>query len=59
MADNILLNPMLAQAQNNEKAAARLARMRAASLSPERRSEIARKAAKARWTKNKRKTKKH
>jgi len=49
---------MLAQASNDEeRPAARLAKLRAASLSAKRRSEIARKAAKARWAKKKRKPK--
>ena len=56
MADTVPFVPMLAQASNNEeKPAARLARLRAASLTAKRRSEIARKAAKARWAKKKRK----
>jgi len=58
MADTVPFVPMLAQASNNEeKPAARLARLRAASLTAKRRSEIARKAAKARWAKKKRKPK--
>ena len=58
MADIVIPNEMLAQASNDEeKPAARLAKLRAASLSAKRRSEIARKAAKARWAKKKRKPK--
>ena len=57
MADNILLNPMLAQAQKEEKpisqAASQMGKARAASLSPERRQEIARAAAQARWAEKK------
>ena len=56
MSETIPLIPVLAQAESPPKpakdgAAAELARKRAAKLSPERRSEIASNAAKARWTK--------
>lgn len=56
MSETIPLIPVLAQAESPPKpakdgAAAELARKRAAKLSPERRSEIAKNAAKARWAK--------
>ena len=62
MGEIISTAPMLAQASNEEKppksaAAQELKRKQVESLSPEERREIARKAAKARWTKKKRKRK--
>lgn len=58
VAEILIPNSLLAQASNEEdKPAARLARLRAASMTAQRRSEIARKAAKARWAKKKHKKK--
>ena len=57
MADIVVPEPMLAQAEKKSQAASDLAKQRADSLTPERRREIARKAAKARWAKEKRKKK--
>lgn len=55
MADTLPQIPMLAQASRKEKpvnrAASEMGKARAASLSPERRKEIARLAAQARWAK--------
>jgi len=48
---------MLAQAEKKSQAASDLAKQRANSLTPKRRREIARKAAEARWAKEKRKKK--